>query len=94
MPIQDDITLAVIGINIILTLVLIVIYLKNYGAIKSKITAGLVIFMSAFLVENLVDFYYYNTILSQNIHGLTGFGLGVNVFEMIGLLVLIWVTWK
>ena len=94
MPLVDDVTLGLIGINILLTLILAAIYLKNYRAISSKVTLGFLFFAAAFLVENLVDFYFYQSILQQAIYGLTTFHFVVNLVEMVALLVLVWVTWK
>jgi len=94
MPIADNITLGLIAINIILTIALVVIYMRSYRAISSKVTLGLLVFAGAFLLENLIDFYFYNSILQQSIFGLTTFHLAVNFIEMIALLVLAWVTWK
>lgn len=94
MAIQDDITLVLIAANIILTLILVVIYLRNYRTISSKMTLGLVIFAGAFLLENIIDFVFYNTLLAQGVTGITTFYSGVNGLELVALLVLAWVTWK
>jgi len=94
MPFEDNINFALIGANVLLTLVLAVVYARNYKAIKSKFTGGLLVFALLFLFENLLDFYFYNSILEQSIYGLTTFNIGVNLIEMIALLVLAWITWK
>jgi len=94
MPVEDTVTLGLIAINVILTLVLVIIYFKNYRTISSKITLGLVIFAVAFLAENLLDFYFYNSLLQQGITGITTFHISVNFLQMIALLILVWVTWK
>ena len=94
MPFADEIILVVIGINIVLTLILSYIYLKSYRAIPSKVTLGLLVFAGAFLLKNIVDLYFYNSLLQQAIYGLTTFNLVVNFIEMIALLILAWVTWK
>lgn len=94
MDIQDSATLVLIGINVILTLVLVIIYFRNYRTISSKMTLGLVIFGVAFLAKNVLDFFFYNLILQEGIFGLTTFHLTVNFFQMIALIILAWVTWK
>ncbi len=94
MAFEDTLTLAVIILNIVLTLVLVVIYFRSYRRISSKVTLGLVIFAFAFLPENLFDFYFYNSLLQQGITGITTFHTSVNVFQLVALVILVWVTWK
>ena len=94
MPFEEDITLAIIGVNIILTLVLAFIYLRNYRAISSKLTMGLMFFAALFLVENAADFYFYNSLLAQSFFVITSFTFFINLIEMIGLLILLYITWK
>ena len=90
----DDLILGVIGANILLTALLMYIYIKNLRTIKSKFTIGLLFFSFAFLVENILDFYFYDLILSQNYYGFTTFNLSVNFLEFIGLLAMLYITWK
>ena len=94
MPLQDDITMGLIIGNIILTIVLLSIYYKNHRAIRSKLTFGLMFFAIAFLVENLLNLFFYSSLLSQSIFGVTTFHFAVNLLEMVGLLILLYVTWK
>jgi hypothetical protein len=94
MPIEDTVTLGIIGVNIILTMILFVIYSRNYRAIGSKMVLGLLFFAAAFLVENILNFIFYNSLLNQGIYGVTTFITAVSVLELIGLLVLLYVTWK
>ena len=94
MPIEDSITLGIIFVNIILTLVLLVIYSRNYRAIGSKMVLGLLFFAAAFLIENILNFFFYNSLLTQGIYGFTTFITAVSVLELIGLLILVYVTWK
>ena len=94
MPVVDTIVLGIIAVNVLLTLILAVIYLKNYRTISSRVTLGLAVFAIAFMLKNLLDFFFYNSLLQQGITGLTTFHLSVNVFTMIALVILVWVTWK
>jgi len=94
MPIQDDITLILILINIVLTLVLVYIYSKNYKKISSRYTLGLLFFSIMFLTENLMNFYFYNSLIQQSLTAFTFFHLSVNFIEMIGLALLLYITWK
>ena len=45
-------------------------------------------------VENIMDFVFYSSMLMQSVVGFTACFFIVNVLEMIGLIVLLWVTWK
>jgi len=89
----DTIVLGIMGVNVLLTIVLIGIYMRNIKVIKSKMTLGMLFFAAAFLVENALSFYFYNSLLMQGIDFVTTFNLVVKFFEMIGLLVLLYVTW-
>ena len=92
--IQDTVTLGLIIVNVILTLILVVVYSKNYRAIKSKMTLGLLFFALAFLFENLIDLYFYNLMITQLEFDFTTIHFAVNFIEMIGLFVLSYITWK
>ena len=94
MPIQDNITLLLIVMNIVLTIVLVYVYSKNYRKISSKYTLGLLFFSVAFMLENIMNLYFYNSLLQQSIVGFTMFHLSVNFIEMVGLAFLLYVTWK
>ena len=94
MPLEDNITLGIIFINIILTIILLVIYSRNYRAIGSKMVLGLLFFAAAFLAENMLNFFFYSDLLSKGIYSFTAFNFFVNLLELIGLLVLLYVTWK
>ena len=90
----DTMVLCLMGINIILTIVLLAIYLKNHRLVKSKMTMGMLFFAVAFLVENVLSLYFYYSILMVGILSITTFNLAVKFFEMIGLLILLYVTWE
>ena len=90
----DQIVLGIIGINVVLTLLLIYIYFRNHKLVKSKMTLGMLFFAVAFLIENALSLYFYNSLLMQGITYITTFNLVVKFFEMIGLLILLYVTWE
>lgn len=93
-PLEDMVTLGMIAVNIVLTLILVFIYLKNYRAINSKLTLGLVFFGALFLLENVVDFYFFNSLLAKEFYGFTSVTFFINLLEMVGLLLLLYVTSK
>jgi len=90
----DTVTLGLIAVNIILTILLVVVYARNYKAIKSKMTLGLLFFALAFLVENITNFFFYNLMIVQLQFDFTTVHFMVNLIEMAGLLVLSYVTWR
>lgn len=93
-PIQDIVTLLLIFINVILTLILFSIYLKNYRKINSKMTLGLTIFAGMFLIENILNMYFYGTMSLTGGTIVTTYQLMVNFFELIGFGTLFYITWK
>jgi len=90
----DHIVLGLMAINVVLTLILIWIYSRNHRLVKSKMTLGMIFFAMAFLVENAVSFYFYDSLLLQGFDSVTTFNLVAKFFEMVGLLVLLYVTWE
>ena len=90
----DILTLGLIVVNMILALILLVVYARNYKTISSKFTLGLIFFAGAFLLENIFNFFFYSSLLASGITFITTFQLVINVLELVGLLILAWITWK
>gem|GEM_PF-6188160 len=88
------IVLGITGINVILTAVLLVLFTKSYKTVKSQLTLGLVFFAAAFLLENLMNLYFYNAILLVGVLGTTTYHLMVAVIEMLALIAILYVNWK
>jgi hypothetical protein len=94
MPFADTVVLVLTFINIILTAILVGVFYKNHRLVRSKMTLGMLFFAAAFLLENILNFYFYDSLLAAGIVGLTLFHLAVAFIEMAGLLVLLYITWK
>lgn len=94
LPAQDMLVFGTIAVNIALTLLLVFLHMKSYRSVSSKVTLGLLLFTAFFLVENILDLYFYSVVLSQALYGLTSFQLIVNFVQMIGLLILSYITLK
>jgi hypothetical protein len=94
MPFEDTIVLGFIAINIILTAILVGVFYKQQRLIRSKMTMGMLFFAAAFLVENIFNFYFYNSLLDAGIFGVTSFHMLVSVVEMAALVILLYVIWK
>ena len=93
MAVQDWAVFAVWGINAILALALVIIYGRNYKKIGSKFNLGLIIFALAFFFQNVASMYFYKSLLNQ-VTGFTSIQLAVGGLEFIGLVILLYVTWK
>lgn len=90
----DEIVLGLSGFNILMTFALIAVYARNMQVVRSRMTFGMLLFASMFLLENIFSLYFYNSILAQGITSITTFNLVVKFLEMLGLLTLLYVTWK
>ncbi len=89
----DLIVFGVMGLNVVLTAALVIIYLVNFRKLGSKFTAGLAVFGLAFLVQNIASMYFYKAILI-GYTGLTTFQMAVSGLQLVGLILLLYVTWK
>lgn len=94
MFIEDAAVLALSCVNVILTVVLVAVYYRNHRLIKSKITLGMLFFALTFLLHNATFLYFYKSIMTAGILETTFFHLVVNFIEMVGILVLLYVTWE
>ncbi|MFH0957063.1 MAG: hypothetical protein V1813_04370 [Candidatus Aenigmatarchaeota archaeon] len=90
----DFVVLGLMGTNVALTLALIYVYSRNHKLVKSKMTLGMLFFALAFLIENALGFYFYESLLVQGFSAVTTFNLVVKSFETVGLLILLYVTWE
>ena len=89
----DMIVFGVMSLNVVLTAVLVLIYMKNFKKIGSKFTIGLSIFALAFLIQNIASIYFYKAVLI-GYNGLTTFQMAVSGLQLVGLALLLYVTWK
>jgi len=92
-PINIINTIIVVA-NIVLLVVLLCIYLKNYRKIKSKFTIGLVLFASLLLLQNVlsVSFALFFEAFGGPEVGSSNFFL--NITEFMALSVLLFITWE
>ena len=89
-----NITTASTIINIILTLSLSYIYLKNLIKIKSSFTVGLVIFTSLFLLQNIVSFYFLITMMPYFVDEVESYIFLFSILQTLAFIVLNWITWR
>jgi hypothetical protein len=87
------------AINVVILLVLVGIWLRNYWELGSKHALGLSVFGILLLAENLLAFFYYVihpqvAELLRSAAPVAGQAMSsVQILELLGLLFLTWVTW-
>jgi hypothetical protein len=94
MHLLDYISVAVSAVNVIIVLLLLCVYTKNYRNIKSKYTFGLIIFSLLFLVENLFSIYLGIFTWPLYANDINFFMVEIDTVELFGLSVLLYITWK
>lgn len=92
--IEDMAVMGLTIVNVVLTALLMVLFTRSYKAVKSKLTLGLVFFAAAFLLENVMNLYFYNAILAAGVLGTTTYHLVVGFVEMLALVAILYVNWK
>ena len=90
---------AATAINVVVLLVLVGIWVRNYRELGSKHALGLSVFGLLLLAENALAFFYYVidpqvAQLLQSAAPIAGRAMfSVQLLELLGLLFLAWVTW-
>jgi hypothetical protein len=82
------------GVNIVLVLGLLVVYVRSLLRVRSVFAAGLLIFALLFLLQNIVSFYFYLTMMPYFVAGLEGYVLTFTALQTVAFAILNWVTWK
>ena len=89
------IDLVLAGASIAVLIGLLYIYVGNYRGLRSPFSAGLIVFATLFLVENLAAIYFYLAMSTW-----TGSGnyaipmLVLNGAELVGFATLLYVSWR
>lgn len=94
-----DAASAATTLNVVMLLVLIGIWARNYAQFRSKHPLGLLVFGLLLLAENCLSFYYY--VLDPEVAALLRSAAPVagramtfvQLLELVGIAVLLWVTW-
>jgi hypothetical protein len=86
--------LGITGINIVLILSLMYVYVKNLLKIRSSFTAGLVIFTGLFLIHDIAIFISYMTLTEYYVPEIKLFVFGYSVLQALAFSVLNILTWK
>ena len=82
------------GVNIMLILSLLYVYISNYSKLKSMFTLGLGIFAVLFLIQNVISFYYFVTMMPYYAASVEGFVFAFSLLQTLAFVVLNYITWK
>lgn len=100
MAVWVDIARVSAGLNVLLLAILVFVWGRNYYAIKSKHTLGMLMFALFLLGENALAVYYYLIDPTLSVWFSTAVPeiawqamLTLHVLETLGLAFLVWVTW-
>ncbi|MBI5224062.1 hypothetical protein HY990_06610 [Candidatus Micrarchaeota archaeon] len=80
--------------NVLMSILLLYVYIKNYLKMKLSFTLGLIIFALLFFVHNLVAVYFQFAMIMYYTKDVASFALTLNFLEMIGLMSLVYITYK
>lgn len=81
-------------ISILLLLGLLYVYSKNLKKIKSKFTIGLFLFALLFLIQNLMSFYYYLTMMKYYAPEVEVHVFILTLLQTIAFGILLKLTWE
>lgn len=84
--------IALVAINATMLIALLIVYLKNFGRIKSKFVLGLMVFAILFLADNLIAAYVYFDFARFYGPAVAAPLLLINVIGLVGFVTLLWIT--
>lgn len=87
-------TTVITGISTMVLGALIQVYISNLRKIKSKFTIGLLIFALLFLVQNLVSFYYFITMMDYYAPEVEVHVFILNLLQLVAFTILLKITWE
>ena len=90
----EMISIAVHGINVLLTLSLLYIYSQNYRKIKSRYTIGLMVFAFIFLVQSLMGLYFDLSMKMYYSSEAEKIALFLEGIKAVALAVLLKISWE
>jgi hypothetical protein len=93
MSLMVDVARVAAGVNIVLLLGLLTVWIRNYRQVPGSILQGLILFGSLLLAENVVALYFY-----LNAPAMPPLAVEVmmmlQVLESVGIAVLFYTTWQ
>jgi len=82
------------GLNLVILTSLIYVYARNYRALNSKFSLGLLLFASILLLENLLAFYFNWTMMGLYAENVARQGLVLRALQTASLVTLGIITWR
>ena len=82
------------GLNIVLILALLYVYVKNMRKIRSLFTSGLVIFALLFLMQDIVSFYFSVTMMPYYVAGVEPYVFSFTLLQTLAFATLNYITWR
>ena len=90
----EMISMALHAVNVLLLLGLLYIYAQNYRHLKTRLTAGLVLFVSLFMLQSLLNVYYDATMVMYSSGAAETAATVVEAVKAVGFAALLWASWE
>ncbi|MBR9700043.1 hypothetical protein GOV09_06295 [Candidatus Woesearchaeota archaeon] len=84
----------VTGINILLVVSLLIVYVKNFKKVKSLFTLGLILFALLFLIQNIFSFYFAVTSMMLYAEGISNYVMIFSLLQTAAFIILNIITWR
>ena len=81
-------------VNLALVLLLLVIYAQNYRKLRTRMTAGLVLFAAFFLAQSLMNLYFDATMVMYSSSSAENAAMILEAAQAVGFAFLLWVSWE
>lgn len=94
MALLMNLTTILTAINIILIIILLYVYIKNFKKIKSMFTFGLLIFAILFLIQNIISFYFFVTMTPYFVNMVEIYVFLFSLIQTLAFVILNWITLK
>lgn len=86
--------MALHGLNILLLIVLLYIYVQNYRHLKAKLTLGLILFVVLFLVQSLMNVYYDTAMVMYSSTSAETAATILEGIKTVAFAILVWISWE
>lgn len=93
MSLMVDAARVAAGLNILLLIGLLTVWVRNYRAVAGSILLGLIVFGVLLLAENAVALYFYSTAPAMPPLAVE-FMMLLQVLETVGIAALFYTTWR
>lgn len=93
MSVMVDAARIAAGLNIVLLLGLLTVWVRNYRTVAGSILLGLIVFGVLLLAENAVALYFYSTAPAMPPLAVE-FMMTLQVLETVGIAALFYTTWQ